>query len=164
MTPPILAADAAEYPVAYTPADGVLVALGFLMVLSFMALIMTRRLTPMVALIVVPTVFGLIAGAGLGLGDMVIDAISKMAPTAALLMFAIMYFGIMIDVGLFDQRPGLGSFAAKDVISKDRRAIRSGEQTIRIVSRRKPAFAGVDPYNLYVDRNGDDNVVAVSSQ
>ncbi len=69
-----------------------------------------------------------------------------------------------IDVGLFDQRPGLGSFAAKDVISKDRRAIRSGEQTIRIVSRRKPAFAGIDPYNLYVDRNGDDNVVAVSGQ
>jgi len=102
MTPLILAADTAEYPVAYTPADGVLVALGFLMVLSFMALIMTRRLTPMVALIVVPTIFGLIAGAGLGLGDMVIDAISKMAPTAALLMFAIMYFGIMIDVGLFD--------------------------------------------------------------
>ncbi|MEI5604638.1 SLC13 family permease, partial [Streptomyces brasiliscabiei] len=26
----------------------------------------------------------------------------KMAPTAALLLFAIMYFGIMIDVGLFD--------------------------------------------------------------
>ncbi|BFM25567.1 CitMHS family transporter [Microbacterium sp. che218] len=102
MTPLILSAEAVEYPVAYTPADGVLVALGFLMVLSFMALIMTRRMTPMVALIIVPTVFGLIAGAGFGLGDMVIDAIGKMAPTAALLLFAIMYFGIMIDVGLFD--------------------------------------------------------------
>ena len=33
---------------------------------------------------------------------MIIDAIGSMAPTAALLMFAIMYFGIMIDVGLFD--------------------------------------------------------------
>src|SRR5699024_11286688 len=32
----------------------------------------------------------------------VIEAIKDMAPTAALLMFAIMYFGIMIDVGLFD--------------------------------------------------------------
>ncbi len=102
MTPLILSAEAAEYPVAYTPADGVLVALGFLMILTFMALIMTRRLTPMVALIVVPTIFGLIAGAGFGIGDMVIDAIGNMAPTAALLMFAIMYFGIMIDVGLFD--------------------------------------------------------------
>ncbi len=90
------------YAVAYTPSDGVLVVLGFTMVLAFMALIMTRRLTPMVALILVPTVFGLFAGAGFGLGDMIIDAIGKMAPTAALLMFAIMYFGIMIDVGLFD--------------------------------------------------------------
>ncbi|MBF4563190.1 CitMHS family transporter [Microbacterium sp. VKM Ac-2870] len=105
--PPVLtglAVAAADegYDLAFTPSDGVLVVLGFTMVLTFMALIMTRRLTPMVALIVVPTIFGLFAGAGLGLGDMVIDAIKSMAPTAALLMFAIMYFGIMIDVGLFD--------------------------------------------------------------
>ncbi|MGB4778070.1 CitMHS family transporter [Microbacterium sp.] len=104
MTPLLLMAqDAGEsYNVAFTPSDGVLVVLGFTMVLTFMALIMTRRLTPMVALIVVPTIFGLFAGAGLGLGEMIIDAIGSMAPTAALLMFAIMYFGIMIDVGLFD--------------------------------------------------------------
>jgi CitMHS family citrate-Mg2+:H+ or citrate-Ca2+:H+ symporter len=80
----------------------VLVILGFAMVLTFMVLIMTKRLTPMVALIIVPTVFGLFAGAGLGLGDMVIDALGDLAGTAALLMFAILYFGIMIDVGLFD--------------------------------------------------------------
>ncbi|KQQ05304.1 citrate:proton symporter [Rathayibacter sp. Leaf185] len=79
-----------------------LVVLGFTMILAFMALIMTKRLTPMVALIVVPTIFGLFAGAGLGIGDMVLEAIGSLAPTAALLMFAIMYFGIMIDVGLFD--------------------------------------------------------------
>ncbi|MCC2030798.1 CitMHS family transporter [Microbacterium sp. BWT-G7] len=98
----IMAAEAEAYDTAFLPPDGVLVALGFTMVLVFMALIMTRRLTPMVALILVPTVFGLFAGAGLGLGEMIIDAIGTMAPTAALLMFAIMYFGIMIDVGLFD--------------------------------------------------------------
>lgn len=98
----IVQTAAAEYPVAFTPPDTVLAILGFVMVLTFMALIMTRRLTPMVALITVPTIFGLFAGAGLGLGDMVIDAIGDLAPTAALLMFAIMYFGIMIDVGLFD--------------------------------------------------------------
>ncbi|WP_314505478.1 SLC13 family permease [uncultured Microbacterium sp.] len=72
------------------------------MILTFMVLIMTRRLTPMVALILVPTIFGLFAGAGLGLGDMIIESIGDLAPTAALLMFAIMFFGIMIDVGLFD--------------------------------------------------------------
>ena len=79
-----------------------LVILGFTMILTFMVLIMTRRLTPMVALIIVPTIFGLFAGAGLGLGDMIIESIGDLAPTAALLMFAIMFFGIMIDVGLFD--------------------------------------------------------------
>ena len=70
----------------------------------------------------------------------------------------------VIDVGLFDQRPGLGSFAAKDVIVKERRPVTSGVQEIRFVSRRKPAFAGIDPYNMYVDRNGDDNVAAVTDQ
>lgn len=99
-----LAADASDagYDLSHTLSDGILVALGFLMILTFMALIMTGRMTPILALILVPTVFGLIGGAGLGLGDMVIDAVKDMAPTAALLMFAIMYFGIMIDVGLFD--------------------------------------------------------------
>ncbi|MGO1949397.1 MAG: CitMHS family transporter [Mycobacteriaceae bacterium] len=93
---------AADYDLSHTPSDGILVALGFLMILTFMVLIMTSRMTPMIALILVPTIFGLIGGAGLGLGDMVIDAVKDMAPTAALLMFAIMFFGIMIDVGLFD--------------------------------------------------------------
>ena len=68
-----------------------------------------------------------------------------------------------IDVGVFDQRPGFGSFGATDVIAKVRQPIVSGVQTIRIVTRKKPAFAGIDPYNMYVDRNGDDNVVAVTS-
>lgn len=79
-----------------------LVLLGFGMVATFMVLIMTKRMTPVLALIIVPTVFGLFAGAGLGIGDMALDAIGGLAPTAALLMFAIIYFGLMIDVGLFD--------------------------------------------------------------
>ena len=66
-----------------------------------------------------------------------------------------------IDIGLFDQRPGLGAFAAKDVISMQRVAVKSGVQTIRVISARKPAFAGIDPYNKYIDRNSDDNVVPV---
>ena len=41
-----------------------LVLLGFLMIATFMGLIMTKRLTPLLALIIVPTVFGLFAGAG----------------------------------------------------------------------------------------------------
>lgn len=102
MYSPTIYTLAAEYAPSHTLSDGILVGLGFAMIVTFMTLIMIGRSTPMVALILVPTIFGLIAGAGLGIGDMVIDAIKDMAPTAALLMFAIMYFGIMIDVGLFD--------------------------------------------------------------
>lgn len=79
-----------------------LVILGFAMIAVFMTLVMTKKLTPVVALIVVPTIFGLFAGAGLGLGDMVMDSMKSLTSTAALLMFAIVFFGMMIDVGLFD--------------------------------------------------------------
>ncbi|HST71889.1 MAG TPA: SLC13 family permease [Kocuria rosea] len=79
-----------------------LVFLGFAMIAVFMGLIMTKKLTPVLALILVPTVFGLFAGAGLGLGDMVLESMASLTSTAALLMFAIIFFGLMIDVGLFD--------------------------------------------------------------
>ena len=79
-----------------------LVVLGLLMVATFMFLIMSKRATPVVGLIAVPVAFGIAAGAGLGIGDMITDGIKALAPTAALLFFAIIFFGIMIDVGLFD--------------------------------------------------------------
>ncbi|MBB4860424.1 CitMHS family citrate-Mg2+:H+ or citrate-Ca2+:H+ symporter [Novosphingobium chloroacetimidivorans] len=75
---------------------------GFLMVATFMTLIMTKRMTPLVALIVVPTVFALIAGFSTGLGDMMIDGIKNLAPTGVMLLFAILFFSIMTDTGLFD--------------------------------------------------------------
>lgn len=80
-----------------------LTALGFGMVLAFMTLIMTRRLSPLVALIAIPVLFGFLAGFDApALGRMMLDGIAKLAPTGVMLMFAILYFGIMIDAGLFD--------------------------------------------------------------
>ena len=77
--------------------------LGFGMVVTFMTLIMTRRLSPTVALIVIPILFALVAGfGGEKLGDMMLDGIKTLAPTGVMLMFAILYFGLMIDAGLFD--------------------------------------------------------------
>jgi CitMHS family citrate-Mg2+:H+ or citrate-Ca2+:H+ symporter len=76
--------------------------LGFGMVATFMTLIMTGRLAPLVALIVVPVVFGLLAGHGLDLGPMMLEGVKKIAPTGVMIMFAILYFGLMIDAGLFD--------------------------------------------------------------
>lgn len=79
-----------------------LVVLGFAMIALFMYLVMAKKATPIATLILVPLIFGLFTGAGLGLGDMVIESTVKLAPTAALLFFAIIFFGTMIDVGLFD--------------------------------------------------------------
>ncbi len=76
--------------------------LGFAMVISFMLLIMTKKLSAVTALVIVPLVFGLIAGAGANLGEMILDGIGQIAPTVIMLTFAVLYFGIMIDAGLFD--------------------------------------------------------------
>ena len=72
------------------------------MVVVFTYLIMSKRLSPVTALVVVPIVFALIGGFGLELGDMMLDGLKVVAPSAALLLFAILFFGILIDAGLFD--------------------------------------------------------------
>jgi CitMHS family citrate-Mg2+:H+ or citrate-Ca2+:H+ symporter len=80
--------------------------LGFAMVAVFMTLIMTKKMTPLVALIVIPTLFGVIAGQAAGLGDMMIDGIKNLAPTGVMLLFAILFFSTMTDTGLFDPLVG----------------------------------------------------------
>src|SRR3954465_15155868 len=72
------------------------------MVIVFMTLIMTRKLSPIIALILIPIVFGIIGGFAPTLGLMMLDGIRNLAPTGVMLMFAILYFGIMIDAGLFE--------------------------------------------------------------
>jgi ABC-type transport system involved in multi-copper enzyme maturation permease subunit len=68
-----------------------------------------------------------------------------------------------IEIGLFAARPGLGAFSARDVQVMERRPIVNGTQRIVVHSKAKPAFAGVDPYNFYIDRNSDDNVKDVTA-
>lgn len=75
--------------------------LGFAMIAVFMTLVMTRRVSAVVALIVLPVIFALFAGAGPQTGAMMLKGVVQVAPTAIMLMFAILYFGIMIDAGLF---------------------------------------------------------------
>ncbi|MEU8569764.1 citrate:proton symporter [Streptomyces pathocidini] len=79
-----------------------LTVLGFVMIAAFLALVMTRKMSPMAALVLIPALFCVLVGRGAHLGDYVLKGIGDLAPTAAMLMFAIVYFGVMIDVGLFD--------------------------------------------------------------
>ncbi|WP_310717583.1 CitMHS family transporter [Streptomyces lydicus] len=76
--------------------------LGFVMIATFLALIMMKKMSPLAALVLIPALFCVLVGQGAHLGDYVIKGIGDLAPTAAMLMFAIIYFGVMIDVGLFD--------------------------------------------------------------
>lgn len=87
---------------------------GIAMIICFMYLIMTKRLSALIALTLVPVIFAVFAYfLGFyfeslshieitGLGEMMLDGIKKLAPTGIMLLFAILYFAIMIDTGLFD--------------------------------------------------------------
>ncbi|GGU00195.1 CitMHS family transporter [Streptomyces coeruleorubidus] len=76
--------------------------LGFAMIATFLVLIMMKKMSPIAALVLIPALFCVFVGKGANLGDYVLDGVTDLAPTAAMLMFAIVYFGVMIDVGLFD--------------------------------------------------------------
>jgi CitMHS family citrate-Mg2+:H+ or citrate-Ca2+:H+ symporter len=63
---------------------------------------MSKRLSPLVALLLVPIVFGCLSGFTTQLGGMMYDGIKMLAPTGIMLTFAILYFCMMTDAGLFN--------------------------------------------------------------
>ena len=65
------------------------------------------------------------------------------------------------DIGVFSAEPGKGAFDQSNVLAFERRPLRSGTQTFRLVTAAKPTWAGVDPYNKWIDRNSDDNLKKV---
>lgn len=77
--------------------------LGFIIIGLFLALIITKKMSVITALVIVPCVIGLIAGFSFKeLGEMIADGIKQVAPTGIMLIFAVLYFAIMLDAGLFD--------------------------------------------------------------
>jgi CitMHS family citrate-Mg2+:H+ or citrate-Ca2+:H+ symporter len=76
---------------------------GFLIIAVFLILIITKKLSVITALVIVPVVFGLFAGFSfIQLSEMMLNGIKQVAPTGILLIFAVLYFAIMLDAGLFD--------------------------------------------------------------
>jgi len=68
-----------------------------------------------------------------------------------------------IEIGLFAADPRGPGFDRRNVLKMELRPIRSGRQLLRFITDRRPTHAGVDPYNLYIDRNSGDNVGSVTS-
>lgn len=75
---------------------------GFAMIIAFMALIMSKRLTAVAALILAPLAATILLGQAGEVGGQVVAGVAQVAPTVVMLVFAILYFGLMIDAGLFD--------------------------------------------------------------
>src|SRR4051812_9889077 len=76
---------------------------GFVTIVIFLVLIMTRRLSVITALVMVPVIIAIIAGFDhKEIGNMALAGIKQVAPTGVLLMFAVLYFSVMLDAGLFD--------------------------------------------------------------
>jgi ABC-2 type transport system permease protein len=71
-------------------------------------------------------------------------------------------FSELVDVGVFTAQPGAPGFSRKNVVSMQRLALRSGAQHVRLLSRSKPRYAGVDPYINFIDRSSNDNIVRIS--
>ena len=76
--------------------------LGVLAVVSLLALILSKRVSPLVALTVVPIAAGLAGGLGSKLPAFMLKGIQEIAPVAGMFVFAILYFGVMTDAGLIE--------------------------------------------------------------
>lgn len=90
---------------------------GLLIVTGFMTLIMSKKSTPFPALVLVPLLIGLVTGAVNQWGFSALDIpkfavagiignadldINGVVGTAVMLLFAILYFGMMLSAGLFE--------------------------------------------------------------
>lgn len=78
-----------------------LAAAGLGTILLVLAAILTKRLSPLAAFLVIPVVAALLLGHGATLGKMMLDGMTIVAPMGALFLFAILFFAILADAGLF---------------------------------------------------------------
>ena len=76
--------------------------IGAVAIVALFGLIITKRLSPLVALIVVPVAASLAAGFGLQTGKFVVHGVQNIGPIAGMFVFAILFFGILTDAGMLD--------------------------------------------------------------
>jgi len=77
------------------------------MIIVFMYVILGKKMTPFASLVIIPLIFAIIAKfTGVAsdgtIGEWVLKGIDGTAKTGIMLLFAILFFAIMLDAGLFD--------------------------------------------------------------
>jgi citrate-Mg2+:H+ or citrate-Ca2+:H+ symporter, CitMHS family len=76
--------------------------LGLCTIALLLAVILTKRMSPLVALIVIPVAAALIGGYGLDTGKFVLAGLQSLAGVVGMFVFAILFFGIVSDAGMLD--------------------------------------------------------------
>ncbi|AMP06412.1 CitMHS family transporter [Collimonas pratensis] len=76
--------------------------LGFITIATLLAAILTKKMSPLVALISIPIIAALIGGFGLETSKFIVAGITSIAPVAGMFVFAILFFGIVTDAGMLD--------------------------------------------------------------
>jgi citrate-Mg2+:H+ or citrate-Ca2+:H+ symporter, CitMHS family len=76
--------------------------LGCLTIAALLAAILTKRLTPLSALIAIPVASALAGGFGLKTAAFMVHGIQSVSAVAGMFIFAILYFGIVTDAGMLD--------------------------------------------------------------
>ncbi|MBF8674076.1 citrate transporter [Pseudomonas fulva] len=79
-----------------------LATLGVATILCMLVSIMSKRISPLVALIALPIIAALLGGFGLQTSGFIITGIKNVAPVVGMFVFAILFFGIMTDAGMLD--------------------------------------------------------------
>src|SRR5882724_404889 len=77
-----------------------LAASGLLTVLALLISILSRRVSPLVALVLIPCVAALINGFGFETSSFIVSGIQNISSVVAMFVFAILYFGIVTDAGM----------------------------------------------------------------
>src|SRR5690606_7181330 len=67
-----------------------------------LAAVLSQRVSVFVALTVLPIVAAIVAGEGARLSELVLAGFETVAPVAIMITFAVLYFSLMVDAGLFD--------------------------------------------------------------
>jgi CitMHS family citrate-Mg2+:H+ or citrate-Ca2+:H+ symporter len=76
--------------------------LGLCTVIVLLAVILTRRMSPLIALILIPVIASLIGGFGFDTSKFVVEGLKSLAPVVGMFVFAILFFGVVTDAGLLD--------------------------------------------------------------
>jgi CitMHS family citrate-Mg2+:H+ or citrate-Ca2+:H+ symporter len=76
--------------------------LGGVTILLLLVAVMSGRVSPLAALIVLPVAAAIAGGHGGEVGTYIVRGIESIAPVTGMIVFAILFFGIVTDAGLFE--------------------------------------------------------------